>query len=58
MWAVEFECKGFLASSLASFYKDIGIARGEKNSLLKCIKNEAMLTREMNLMLQALHPIE
>ena len=58
MWAVEFECKGFLASAMASFYKDIGIARGEKNSLLKCIKNVAMLTRKMNLELQQLHPME
>ena len=37
VWAVEVGCRGFPASSIASFYKEIGITGSERNRLLKKI---------------------
>ena len=42
MWAIEVGCKGFPATSMASFLKDIGIAGGERNRQLKKIGEVAM----------------
>ena len=43
VWAVEVGCRGFPAASMASFLKDIGMAGGERNRLLKRIGDEAMM---------------
>ena len=43
VWAVEVGCKGFPAASMASFLKDIGYAGRERNRLLKCIGDEALM---------------
>ena len=37
VWAIEVSCKGFPASSMASFLKDLGFAGGERNRTLKKI---------------------
>ena len=37
VWTIEVGCKGFPASSMASFLKDLGFAGGERNRILKKI---------------------
>ena len=37
VWAIEVGCKGFPASSMSSFLKDLGFAGGERNRTLKKI---------------------